>query len=250
MAKATNIGKFLGYDKLVFFDCETTGLDPEKDQITELAAVVVYDDRRSVRMDLFIQLPEGETLKPEIVELTGITDQMLREKGITEEIAMRSFMELLVGNTLLIAHNAQFDLNFVYEALKRNKEINAMPFFDADYMDTLTVFKDRRPYPHRLENAIEKYKLQNVENSHRAIDDVLALAAVYDAMFIEKADCRLREYINLFGFNPKYDVFGTHFLKVIYAPQKYEKSQKWPLPFYQALPYKVRRAQQKKEGTA
>ena len=68
-------------------------------------------------------------------------------------------------------------------------------------MDLLTVYRDRRAFPHRLASAIEAYNLQDqVQNSHRAIDDVLATVAVLEAMAAERGD--LTHYINLFGYNP------------------------------------------------
>ena len=70
------------FRKIVFFDTETTGLDPEKDQIIELAAVLVTEKGIELKIDAFCKLPEGEKLPEKIVELTHITDDMLKENGI------------------------------------------------------------------------------------------------------------------------------------------------------------------------
>ena len=87
-------------------------------------------------------------------------------------------------------------------------------------LDTLTVYKDRRPYPHKLENAIVAYGLEGkVKNSHRAIDDVKALVEVLMAMDMERPD--LERYINLFGYNAKYGISGDKIRGVNYAPQSF-----------------------------
>lgn len=76
-------------------------------------------------------------------------------------------------------------------------------------------------YPHRLADAIAAYGLQSkVQNSHRALDDVLATVAVLEAMEAERPD--LREYANLFGFNARYGLGGKPIGSVRYKPQGYE----------------------------
>ena len=70
------------FKKVIFFDTETTGLDPEKDQIIELAAALVTEKGIELKIDAFCKLPEGEKIPEKIVELTHITDDMLADKGI------------------------------------------------------------------------------------------------------------------------------------------------------------------------
>lgn len=195
------------YKSIVIFDTETTGLDYKKNQIIELAAIkiTVLDNgnyRKEKELDLFCSLPEGQRIPAKIVELTGITDQMLEDEGIPSSELAEEFLALAEGPTLLIAHNAQFDALFLLELVKGYD----IPKFD--YLDTLTVYKDRRAYPHRLANAIKAYGLEGkVVNSHRAIDDVIALWEVVKAMGRERRD--LMSYINIFGYNAKYGVQGV-----------------------------------------
>lgn len=220
-----------GYDNLVFFDTETTGFDPKENRIIEIAAVKVSPCNSS-RIDLFVQLPIMQFLPDKIVELTGITDKMLQEEGVPEEEALKQFAGLLTGSgkTLLIAHNAQFDLNFVGWSFWRYKEEHlewSRAFNKADYLDSLTVYKDRRPFPHKLANAIEAYKLgDKVQNTHRAIDDCLALFEVTKAMQEERDD--LTSYINIFGFNSKYGISGSGLKKVTYHSQRFNNYMTGP----------------------
>ena len=214
-------GLFDTYKSIVVFDTETSGLDFKNDKIIELAAVkLIKNERGKVvaerEVDEFVRLPEGRTLDPFVVNLTGITDEMLLKHGISYEAAADIFYSLITdGPTLLVAHNAQFDLMFTRTLLRGKKIENPLKF-----LDTLTVYKDRRPFPHKLENAIIAYGLEGkVKNSHRAIDDVKALVEVLMAMDMERPD--LERYINLFGFNPKYGISGEQIRGVRYAPQAF-----------------------------
>ncbi len=198
---------FTKYKAVVFFDTETTGLEAESCQIIELAAIrVEKTERGTLRMadsaDVFVKLPEGERIPQKIVELTGITDEQLENEGITEAEAAARFTELISGGrVLLVAHNAQFDLLFTAEMLRRHGNGGPEALKAADYLDSLTVYKDRRAYPHKLANAILTYKLEGkVQNSHRAIDDVAALFEVCKAMDAERSD--LLNY-NIGGVDPE-----------------------------------------------
>lgn len=215
---------FQRYGRIIFFDTETTGFEPEKiDQIIELAAVTIDKDGTTQEMDEFIHLFRMPELPPKIIELTGILDLTLATEGIDEYDALAKFLELMKckGDTLLIAHNAQFDLQFLAYSIYRNREKGKgwmMVLNDCDYLDTLTVYKDRRRYPHKLESAIAEYKLVGkVQNSHRAIDDCRALLEVAKCMDEEKAD--LDRYVNLFGFNPRYGPGEKQLRKVTYLSQ-------------------------------
>lgn len=210
------------YKALVVFDTETSGLDFDSDQIIELAALRVERTatgglRIAGKMDTFIKLPEGETLPENIVSLTGITDERLQTEGVQPVKAAGQIAKLMQnGPTLMIAHNAQFDACFL-RGLLRGQKVGRI-----DWLDSLTVYKDRRAYPHKLANAIIAYDLTGkVQNSHRAIDDVLALFEVLKAMDDERED--LGSYVNLFGYNPKYGVSGRRIVGVRYEPQSFSK---------------------------
>ena len=141
-----------------------------------------------------------------------------------DEEAARAFADLLEGaeRPLLVAYNAQFDLNFLYGLLRPwgLAEILKKPRF----LDALTVYRDRRDYPHKLENAIAAYQLEDkAVNSHRAIDDARAAAWVLEAMAEERDD--LEEYIDLFGSHPKYGVSGRRISSVTYRPQPYDRGR-------------------------
>ena len=194
------------FDRVVVFDTETTGIEFGKDRMIELGAVSLEDRREIDCMDLLIRLPEGQALPPFITDLTGITDIQLLAEGVEQSEAVEAFCGLLAGaeRPLLVAYNAQFDLNFLYHFLHPYHRV------------------DRRDYPHKLCNAIEAYGLQDrVVNSHRAVDDARATVALLEAMAAERDD--LDRYLDLFGVHPKYGASGRKISSVTYRTQPYQR---------------------------
>ena len=216
---------FNKYDRLVIFDTETTGLLFNRDEIIEFAAAVV-ENRSGVptvveEYDELIALSPGGFVPPKIEQLTGISTQDLRERGLPKARVAQDIARMIKGNTLLLAYNAHFDLSFLYYFLLRHGD--PMILKGKDKLDLLTVYKDRRPYPHKLCNAIEAYGLAGkVVNSHRAVDDCVATVAVMEEMEKEKAD--LDYYVNLFGYNPKFGIDGKAIGSVTYKPQPYNST--------------------------
>ena len=213
---------FNTYDRLVLFDTETTGLDFSRDEIIEFSAVALDKTGVVREYDELITLSPGGFVPPKIQQLTGITDQDIRERGLPKTRICRDIAEMFQGNVLLLAYNAHFDLSFLYYLLLRHGD--PMILKGKDKLDLLTVYKDRRSYPHKLCSAIEAYGLTGkVVNSHRAIDDVLATVAVMKEMIAEKDD--LDKYINLFGYNAKYGISGKAIGSVTYKPQGFDPSE-------------------------
>ena len=213
---------FERYDRLVILDTETTGLNYSRDEIIEFSAVAVEPGIGSHAIvqeyDNLVSLSPGGFVPPKIQQLTGISTQDIRERGVAKTRVCRDIAELIAGNTLLIAYNAHFDLSFLFYLLLRNGDPCILK--GKDKLDLLTVYRDRHPYPHKLCSANEVYGLSGkVVNSHRAVDDVIATVAVMEEMEKEKDD--LMNYVNLFGYNPKYGVEGKPIGSVTYKPQPY-----------------------------
>ena len=214
---------FETYDKLFLFDTETTGLIYNRDEIIEFAAVVLEKKDGNITVteeyDELITLSPGGFVPAQIEALTGISNQDIRERGIPKTRVCCDIARMLSGNTLLLAYNAHFDLSFLFYLLLRHGDPQILK--GKDKLDLLTVYKDRRSYPHKLCNAIEAYDLTGkVINSHRAVDDVLATVEVMKCMEAERDDlCR---YINLFGYNPKYGISGKPIGSITYKPQRFD----------------------------
>jgi DNA polymerase-3 subunit epsilon len=215
---------------MVVFDTETTGIDFRRDRIIEIGAVSLENGAETGSMDLFIRLPEGRRLDPFIVSLTGITEERLEAEGVGDQEAAGAFTKLLEGaeRPLIAAYNAQFDLNFLYGLLRPWGLAEALR--KPRFLDAMTVYKDRRDYPHKLENAIAAYHLEDrAVNSHRAIDDARAAALLLEAMAEERDD--LERYIDLFGTHPKFGVSGRKISSVTYRSQPYERGK----PLYELV---------------
>ena len=218
------------YQRLVLFDTETTGLSFSRDEIIQFSAVVLERRNGTVQTvqqyDQLVTLSPGGFVPPKIQELTGITDMDILERGIPKEQLCRDIAQMVEGDTLLLAYNAHFDLSFLYYLLLRHGDPAILK--GKDKLDLLTVYRDRRPFPHRLANAISAYGLSGkVVNSHSAIDDVIATVAVMEEMIGERDD--LMNYVNLFGYLPQFGVDGKKIGSVTYKPQPYNANA----PLYQ-----------------
>ena len=159
-------------------------------------------------MDEFIRLSEGRRLPDKIVELTGITEQMLLDDGIEKRLAAERFAAMFGGKTLIVAYNAQFDLCFLYYFLAQFGMADVLK--GAQMLDALTVYKDRRPFPHKLCNAVDA--------------DARATLELLAAMEEEEQD--LERYVNLFGYNPKFGAPRPAIHSVTYLPQGYNRTGK------------------------
>ena len=216
-----NLEKFFEkYDRLVLFDTETTGLQYNRDEIIEFAAVVVEPGLAEPvvvqEYDELITLAPGSFVPDKITQLTGISTQDIWERGLPKTRVARDISEMIQGNTLLLAYNAHFDLSFLFYFLLRDGDPAILK--GKDKLDLLTVYRDRHQFPHRLSNAIDVYGLSGqVVNSHRAVDDVIATLAVMRAMEDEKDD--MLNYVNLFGYNPRFGIDGKPIGSVTYKPQ-------------------------------
>ena len=174
------------FDRIIVFDTETTGIDCKKDEIIEVGILETsLKNKRpeTVRSDdLLIRLSGGKKLPPFITELTGITEEMLMKDGISkEEAAAKIASYLQGGRILLVAYNAQFDLCFLFYFLHSFGLAHLLK--GIKMLDAMTVYKDRREYPHKLKNAIEAYGLSGEKAIDKRDPLVLALKSWVDAEY-------------------------------------------------------------------
>ena len=158
----------------VAFDLETTGLY-RRDTIIEIGAVRMKDGQEIERFQSFVD--PGKALHPKIVELTGITDDMVHGAPTIEQV-LPQFREF-VGNSVLVAHNADFDANFVRRACEK-QGIQ----WDFTYVDTLTLAQCLLPHMsrYRLDIVAKEFDLADF-NHHRAGDDALVCGRIAQRLF-------------------------------------------------------------------
>ncbi|MBQ3866361.1 MAG: PolC-type DNA polymerase III, partial [Clostridia bacterium] len=160
--------------EFVIFDIETTGLSPLTCQITEIGAVLYKNGEVLKTFSTFAD--PGMPIPPEITELTGISDDMVKGAPTPAE-AVKAFLEF-AGDRLLIAHNANFDMGFI----KKVGEDNGIPVPNA-YLDTLALSRSVNPElkKHKLDTLQEYFGLEDF-NHHRAFEDAAMLGKIFDAM--------------------------------------------------------------------
>ncbi|NLW78385.1 MAG: PolC-type DNA polymerase III [Ruminococcaceae bacterium] len=168
--------------RFVVFDIETTGLSPRNDAITEIGAVVVEGGEVKERFHSFVD--PGRPIPKEIIKLTGITDEMVAGAPPVAGV-VANFLAFAQG-AVLVAHNAHdFDMRFIEEAARA-----AGLEFTLPAIDTLTLaqalYTELRSY--RLDAVAKHLKIPPF-NHHRAVDDALALAAIFVKM-LEEIDAR------------------------------------------------------------
>lgn len=153
-------------------DIETTGLDPTKDQIIELSAAKV---RKGVIESSYSQLI-GVTcsIPANISQLTGISNEMIKAKGVELKSAVEKFLTFIDDDQLLL-FNASFDLNFINQACK----LYGYPIIENHIID---LYKEARKTFRYLSN----YKLETIatflgfpEQKHRGLDDCILIHKVF-----------------------------------------------------------------------
>ncbi|GAB7388254.1 PolC-type DNA polymerase III [Bacillaceae bacterium] len=168
-------------DTYIVFDVETTGLSAVRDKIIELAAVKVRGGEIVDTFESFVD--PHQPLTKTISELTGITDEMLRGAPELDEV-LRKFRDF-VGDGVLAAHNARFDMGFLNIGYKRIGE----PELANPVIDTLEMA--RFLYPgmknYRLNTLCEKFNIELVSH-HRAVYDARATGHLLWRMILDCAE--------------------------------------------------------------
>ena len=170
-----NKGKVLRdwQNNYVVIDCETTGLNPEYDEIIEFAAAKI---RNCEIVDTFTTLIKPKRKIDDFIEdLTGITNEMLLGAPTIKEVI--NDISSFIGNDIIVGHFVHFDIIFLYDELLNNLSI----MFDNDRMDT--CFLARKIFPefknHKLSTLADNLNLQ-YKPSHRSMPDVLATYSLYE----------------------------------------------------------------------
>lgn len=156
------------------FDTETTGLEPSNgDEIIQIGATRIVNNRL-LRQEVFDQIIDPERpLKPESIPIHGITEDMVRGKP-SIDVVLPAFHEFC-EDTVLIAHNAAFDMRFL-----QLKEERTGIRFSQPVLDTLLLSAVVHPNQesHKLDVILERLGIK-IDSRHNALEDALATAAVF-----------------------------------------------------------------------
>tara|TARA_B100000902_G_C27117199_1_gene816724 strand:+ start:229 stop:972 length:744 start_codon:yes stop_codon:yes gene_type:complete len=188
---------------ICILDFETTGLNPEVDEIIEYAIKKYKSD---ININNFVK-PNFMEVSDRITEITSITSDMLNESGITQREACEHIDSFLVDNNIeyVLAHNGhRFDYLFLKNLFKRNNKI--LP--KLKYVDTIQVFKDIiKLNSYSQKSLCKKYGIVQ-ENAHRAIGDVIDLSnlCVKSGVSIEHLDKHAKD---IGSVNDMHGIFHT-----------------------------------------
>ena len=182
-------------DTYVVFDLETTGFSPIKDKIIEIGAVKVEQGKITERFSTFVN--PKVPIPFQITQLTSITDQMVMDAPDIETV-LPKFLAF-VGDAVLVAHNASFDVGFIEQNCRYQDMI---PDFTS--VDTVAMARILLP-------TLSKFKLNvvanalhiSLENHHRAVDDAGATAEIF-VKFVEMLRDRNVDSLR------KLNQFGAH----------------------------------------
>lgn len=159
-------------DSFVAIDLETTGLSTDYDEIIELAASRYVDGQKTESYSQLVN--PGFKIGAFITGLTGITDDMLKDQPPIGAV-LPQFLAF-VGDSLIVGHNVNFDVNFVYDACE---ECGLAPFAN-DFVDTLRLGRKIHPEykNHQLDTMVKEMGLP-ARGLHRAEGDADLTAQIY-----------------------------------------------------------------------
>ncbi len=148
----------------VCIDIETTGLSPLYDDIIEVSGIKIENGKATDTFSETINI--GRPLPPFITALTGITDTELKKSNSAQNVLTRfcSF----VGGEIVLGHNVNFDINFLYDKCLEKTGI----LFENDFVDTLKIGKRLLPQlkHHKLDDLADFYNIPP-RTLHRALGD-------------------------------------------------------------------------------
>lgn len=171
--KGRSIVRIPGHYTVV--DTETTGLDPQTDRLIEIAAIRVRAGKETARFETLVK--PGRKLSKAIVDLTGITDDELINAPEPQD-ALQQFMDFLKDD-IIVAHNANFDVNFLYDSMQRC----GMKPLENNFVDTMRLAKCIRPdlNNYKLATLAKAYRIAQPK-AHRALADCETTMAVLQKM--------------------------------------------------------------------
>lgn len=171
------VNSTLAGNTYVVFDLETTGLDPKNEEIIEIGAIKIKDGEILDEFSTLIK--PNRQISGKITEITGITNNDVKGAPSIDSVLPR-FLEFC-GDSVLVAHNANFDYGFLTNCCLRLKQD-----YKACVIDTVSLSRAliRDVKNHKL-NTLAKYFGIELINHHRAVDDCRATASLFQKLLKE-----------------------------------------------------------------
>jgi len=162
--------------KYIVLDIETTGLSISDDEIIEIGALLVENTKI---IDMFNTLIRSSKPVPsKIKELTGISDEMLREKGRDISDVLPELLSF-VGELPIVSHNPSFDYGFLREYCKRF----SLPLLSNRCIDTIALARRQvRDVSNYKLTTLAEYFGISIESSHRCVADCKMTKLIYEKL--------------------------------------------------------------------
>jgi DNA polymerase-3 subunit epsilon len=208
----------------VILDTETTGLSVDKDRVVEIACIEL--NNHIPTKNIFHTFINPETkVSADAFNVHGYSDEFLSNKLKFREIA-KNFLDFIKDKKLII-HNADFDLGFLNNELRR---LNAKPILKSDVVDTLQIARSKFPgVGNSLDALCKRYKI-NVEarEKHSALLDCHLLSKVYIEL-IDKKELTLDLELSKKGNNDQMRLNNENRQGIIVpiSPEKVEEYKKF-----------------------
>ena len=208
----------------VILDTETTGLSADKDRIVEIACIEL--NNHIPTKNIFHTFINPETkVSADAFNVHGYSDEFLSNKLKFREIA-KNFLDFIKDKKLII-HNADFDLGFLNNELRR---LNIKPILKSDVVDTLQIARSKFPgVGNSLDALCKRYKI-NVEarEKHSALVDCHLLSKVYIEL-IDKKELTLDLELSNKGNNEQMRLNNENRKGIILpiSPEKVEEYKKF-----------------------
>lgn len=180
----------------VVFDLETTGLKAnEGDSIIEIGAVKISDGKIIDRFDELVD--PGVLLDTKIVEITGITNEMLKGKPCEKDMVIK-FMDWC-GNLPMVAHNARFDLSFI-EMSYLKYDLGKLKNTIIDTLGLSRYLESNERY-HNLATLVKRYNIEWDESKHHRADyDSEGTALIFHKMLKKLELNGINEFKDLINY--------------------------------------------------
>ena len=172
--------------QVIVYDTETTGLSADECDIIEFSAIKVNVGADGVlvladELDIYIKV--DYPLSGEIINITGITDELLQTEGINGREATIKIAEFLGDKPLLMGYNSiSFDTRFV-NALFNKYPVNGYEFEVGEQIDVLKMAKEKLEKPHKLSEVATRINTEKKYTFHRSIDDAKATLDVFNYLY-------------------------------------------------------------------
>jgi DNA polymerase III subunit epsilon len=208
----------------VILDTETTGLSADKDRIVEIACIELSNHIPTKNIFHTFINPETK-VSADAFSVHGYSDEFLSNKPKFKEI-IKNFLDFIKDKKLVI-HNADFDLGFLNNELRR---LNVKPILKSDVVDTLQIARSKFPgVGNSLDALCKRYKI-NVEarEKHSALVDCHLLSKVYIEL-IDKKELTLDLELSNKGDNDQMRLNNENRQGIIVpiSPEKFEEYKRF-----------------------